>query len=150
MKSSVITLVRRIAAIAVIAADPVAAAAGPLCESARPRASELTCRGGGGMTFASPADVDLTLVVRLSRERASTDVRTLAPATCRAATPIVEGGGPQRLIVPLGGPLASVPYPIGHQAAVCAREAACVMTVCVYVADGELRAVDGYLTVSFW
>ncbi len=102
------------------------------------------------MAFSAPTDSDLTLVVRPASEKEATDPRQLAPGTCHWATRPLPRPGPIRVVVPLAGPLAREAFPIGHQARVCANDATCVMTMCAYPADGELRAVDGYIKLTFW
>lgn len=142
-------VVVRVMLAALAAAAPLSAdQACPLAEG-RPTAL-LRCRGSlsmGGRAAPSHTDADLALHFRAPREPSGNAL--LEPGTCTWADRPPKPHEPHVIMLPLNGPLAVAPYPIGHQALVCAADNACTMEFCAYDKGYELRAVDGFIRLAF-
>jgi hypothetical protein len=110
----------------------------------------MTCRGSASMGGSSFGDADLVLRFRPAGEDAVVRARDLAPARCTWSTRPMTASEPRVLVFPAADRHGAEPFPIANQARVCATNAACVMSFCAYVTDRDVRAVDGFINLSFW
>ena len=103
----------------------------------------------GGRAVPSTADADLPLYFRAPRMESGGRRAALEPGDCVWAERPARMHEPRVVVMPLNGPLATAPYPIGHQAATCAADNGCTMEFCAYDMGYELRAVDGFIRLVF-
>lgn len=112
----------------------------------------LVCRGA--LSMGSPgtrltADDDLSLRFRASPVAAGDDGASLPPGACAWIDRPAGSRGSRLVVLPMNGPLAVQPYPIGVQGGACAADLTCVMAFCAYDAGYELRAVDASIRLTF-
>ena len=116
------------------------------------RMAVLRCRGSlsmGAQGTPLTADADLTLFFRGTSGATGRNGALLEPGSCAWADGPVRSDEPRVLVLPMNGPMAADPYPIGHVARACAADNGCVMEFCAYTAGRELHAVDGFIRLIF-